>query len=66
MESRRDALVCSGPGEELARVDAVVFDCDGTLIDVRGSYDATIMRTVDAMVEGFSGMSLPMEEVGGK
>jgi phosphoglycolate phosphatase-like HAD superfamily hydrolase len=52
--------------DQLKRVDAVVFDCDGTLIDVRGSYDATIMRTVGLMVEGFSAVSLPMEEIGGQ
>jgi len=60
------AMIRPGSRDLLRSVDAVVFDCDGTLIDVRGSYDATIMKTVEAMVERFSGVSLPMEEVGGK
>ncbi len=60
------ALIRPGSRELLKKVDAVVFDCDGTLIDVRESYDATIMRTVTAMVEDFSGMSMPMGEVGGR
>ena len=59
-------MVRPGSRELLRKVDAVVFDCDGTLIDVRGSYDATIMRTVKLMVEGFSAVSIPMEDVGGQ
>lgn len=60
------ALVLRDSVAELKRVDAVVFDCDGTLIDARLSYDATIMRTVSRMVEEFAAVSLPMEEVGGE
>ena len=59
-------MVRPGSRDLLKKVDAVVFDCDGTLIDVRKSYDATIMRTVRMMVEGFSSVSLPMEDVGGE
>lgn len=32
--------------QELAKVDAIVFDCDGVLIDVQGSYFAAIKETV--------------------
>jgi len=32
--------------EELAEAEALLFDCDGVLIDVRNSYDAAINRTV--------------------
>ncbi|MGA2199710.1 MAG: HAD family hydrolase [Nitrososphaerales archaeon] len=60
------AMVRPESRQLLKEVDAVVFDCDGTLIDVRRSYDATIMRTVRTMVEEFSGVSLPMEDVGGE
>jgi len=60
------ALLRPGSRDLLRKVDALVFDCDGTLIDVRESYDATIMRTVEAMVQGFSAVELPMEEAGGK
>jgi phosphoglycolate phosphatase-like HAD superfamily hydrolase len=42
----------------LRKVDAVVFDCDGVLIDARGSYDATIRVVVEAMVEGLTGVKL--------
>jgi phosphoglycolate phosphatase-like HAD superfamily hydrolase len=61
-----NVMVRPGSRDALKKVDAVVFDCDGTLIDVRESYDATIMRTVRTMVEGFSAVSLPIEEVGGQ
>ncbi len=60
------ALVRSESRERLKRVDAVVFDCDGTLVDARRSYDTTVMRTVRAMLEEFSGVSLPVEDVGGQ
>jgi phosphoglycolate phosphatase-like HAD superfamily hydrolase len=42
----------------LAKVDAVVFDCDGVLIDARKSYDATIRVVVEEMVEGITGARL--------
>ncbi len=42
----------------LGKVDAVVFDCDGVLIDARRSYDATIRVVVETMVEGMTGVRL--------
>ncbi len=42
--------------ELLANVDAVVFDCDGVLIDARKSYDATIGVVVETMVEELTGV----------
>lgn len=33
--------------KELASIDSIVFDCDGVLIDVSLSYDATIRKTAD-------------------
>ena len=32
---------------QLGVVDAIVFDCDGVLIDARGSDDASILRTTE-------------------
>ncbi|MGA2664075.1 MAG: HAD family hydrolase [Nitrososphaerales archaeon] len=58
------AMVSPRSKGALGRVDAVVFDCDGTLIDVRGSYDTTIMRTVALMTERFSGAVLDLEGSG--
>ncbi|MDG6925784.1 MAG: hypothetical protein JRN09_04470 [Nitrososphaerota archaeon] len=63
-----DGAVFAGPGamRALSEVDSVVFDCDGTLIDVRESYDAAILRTVASMTETFLGKSPPIGEVGGR
>jgi phosphoglycolate phosphatase-like HAD superfamily hydrolase len=44
--------------ELLAKVDAVVFDCDGVLIDARRSYDATIRVVTETMVEELTGVKL--------
>jgi phosphoglycolate phosphatase-like HAD superfamily hydrolase len=57
-------MLCPASREPLGRVDAVVFDCDGVLIDVRGSYDVAILKTAETMVEGFSGVRLPITEIG--
>jgi len=59
-------MLCSASREPLGLVDAVVFDCDGVLIDVSQSYDATILRTAETMVKGFSGIGLPIEGTGGE
>jgi len=50
----------------LGQVDAVVFDCDGVLIDVRRSYDLAILRTATSMLDGFAGWSMPLERFGGE
>jgi phosphoglycolate phosphatase-like HAD superfamily hydrolase len=57
-------LVGQGATQALAKVDSVVFDCDGTLIDVRDSYDATILKTVASMTEGALDRSPPLGENG--
>jgi phosphoglycolate phosphatase-like HAD superfamily hydrolase len=58
------AFVKPGSMSKLAKADSVVFDCDGTLIDVRRSYDATIVRTVSSMMEGFLGRNAPIAKDG--
>lgn len=40
----RDAL------ESLRSIEAVIFDCDGVLVDTRGSYDKAIVLTVDQLL----------------
>lgn len=46
----------------MGKVDAVVFDCDGVLVDARKSYDATIPRVVDQLVQTLFGVRLPWKE----
>jgi len=50
---RRDRL------RELKRVDAIIFDCDGVLVDIRGSYNRTISKTVAYIYEGLTGYIMP-------
>lgn len=42
-------------------VDAVIFDCDGVLIDIRESYDRAISEAVAYILEGFTGCSFPKD-----
>ena len=35
-------------------VDAVIFDCDGVLIDVTESYDEAIIKTTDFILKKFA------------
>jgi len=44
--ANRDILVSRRAIKNLAGIKAVVFDCDGVLIDVRGSYEKTIRETL--------------------
>jgi phosphoglycolate phosphatase-like HAD superfamily hydrolase len=50
---RRDSL------RLLEAVDAVVFDCDGVLIDVRGSYNRAISKAVTYILKNLTGCSFP-------
>ena len=38
-------------------LDAIVFDCDGVLIDITKSYDSTITETVQYILENFTDVS---------
>ena len=38
-------------------VDAIIFDCDGVLIDVTNSYDEAIIKTTDFILKEFSKIS---------
>ncbi len=50
----------------LGRVDAVVFDCDGVLIDARDSYDKTIRVVVERMVNELTGYKLRIARIAPK
>ncbi len=50
--------------EELSKVDALIFDCDGVLIDVRGSYDRAVIESVRLVLEGAFGAELPDTALG--
>ncbi len=46
------------------KVDAIVFDCDGVLVDASKSYDATIITVADRLVRDLLGIRLPWRELG--
>ena len=37
----------------LPNIDSIIFDCDGVLIDITKSYDETIIKTVQYVLENF-------------
>ena len=45
--------------KEIEMIDAVIFDCDGVLIDVRESYNRAISRTVSKIVEAVTKCRFP-------
>ena len=46
----------------LGRVDSIVFDCDGVLIDVTQSYDKTIAKTARYILENFADIDDAIDE----
>jgi len=38
----------------LLNIDSIIFDCDGVLIDITKSYDETIIKTVQYVLENFA------------
>ena len=49
--------VDAGKVARLEKLDAVIFDCDGVLIDVSNSYDLAIKRTVDFVARAFASIN---------
>ena len=40
--------------DHLKKTDGIIFDCDGVLIDITKSYDLTIAKTVNYVLENFA------------
>ncbi|MCJ8305472.1 MAG: HAD family hydrolase [Nitrosopumilus sp.] len=41
---------------DLSKIDCIVFDCDGVLIDITKSYDQTIIKTTRYVLEEYAGI----------
>jgi HAD superfamily phosphatase len=41
------------------RVDGIVFDCDGVLVDIKESYNRAISKTVAYILSGLTGCNVP-------
>ncbi len=50
-EIENGILVDSAKIEKIKKLDSIVFDCDGVLIDVSNSYDLAIKKTVDFIIK---------------
>jgi len=50
-DNSSDMLVSDSIVDELESVDAVIFDCDGVLVDITESYDAAINKTVSYILQ---------------
>ena len=50
---------------ELAAVNAIVFDCDGVLIDVSEAYMKAVAETASRITEAFTGIRLPEDLIDG-
>jgi len=46
---------------ELAKVDTVVLDCDGVLLDVRYAYNVAIAETTQIIIKAWTGTEIPFE-----
>ena len=53
------AYVRKDRAKQLRSVDAVVFDCDGVLIDIRDSYNKAISKAVTYILGGLTGHAFP-------
>ena len=52
-------LVDTDSVERIKRLDSIIFDCDGVLIDVSNSYDLAIKKTVDFVLKEMAGINQP-------
>lgn len=50
---REDQISC------FSEVDVIIFDCDGVLLDVQKPYSQAVAWTTCALVEAFTGVTLP-------
>ena len=54
-----DAYVRKESKKDLQSLDAIIFDCDGVLIDVRESYNACVVKTALFLFNQLTGIDLP-------
>lgn len=59
----KKAYILRDSFDRLRRIDTVIFDCDGVLIDVRESYMKTIPETVAYIIREITGFPFPKKLV---
>lgn len=60
------AYIREDKARHLGMVDAVIFDCDGVLIDIRESYDRAIAKAASYIFENMTGYIMPENLVSDK
>ncbi|MBS7634043.1 hypothetical protein KEJ34_00850 [Candidatus Bathyarchaeota archaeon] len=60
------AYIREDKARHLGMVDAVIFDCDGVLIDIRESYDRAIAKATSYVFENMTGCIMPKNLVSDK
>lgn len=61
--TRGDAYIRNDSKNELQSLDAIIFDCDGVLIDVRESYNACVVKAALFLFHQLTGIDLPESAV---
>ena len=36
--------------QKISKLDSIIFDCDGVLVDIRKSYDSAINKTISVIM----------------
>ncbi|KAG2477071.1 MAG: Hydrolase [Nitrosopumilales archaeon] len=55
--TQKDVGIYVDDSKSLDDIDAIIFDCDGVLIDVINSYDKAILKTTDFFLKEFAKIS---------
>ncbi len=55
--TQKDDGIYVDDSKSLGDIDAIIFDCDGVLIDVTNSYDKAILKTTDFFLKEFAKIS---------
>ena len=50
-DNSSNMLVSDSVVDELASIDALIFDCDGVLVDITQSYDTAINKTISYILD---------------
>lgn len=54
-----EAYVKEGRLRDIKAIDAIIFDCDGVLIDIRESYNRAVSKTATYLFNALTGQSIP-------
>ena len=57
LKTQEGLYIDNSINDNLKTIDGIIFDCDGVLIDITQSYDLTIIKTTNYVLENFSNIS---------